>query len=247
VREGIPFRILGGGSNILVSDGGVGEVVVSTRRLSRIYRPEGDAPVLRIEAGTSLGRLVSACHLFGYRGAEPLVGIPGTVGGAAITNAGGRYGCMGDLIREATVMNPSGELESLALSPGAFSYRRSPLKGRVVVDVAVRLERGDKKRIWETMSAYLKEKKAAQPLLERSCGCIFKNPSWTSAGRLLDGVGMKGRSRGGAWVSPKHANFILNRSSCRFEDYLGLIHEGRERVREKYGVDLELEIETWPG
>jgi len=111
--------------------------------------------------------------------------------------------------------------------------------------VVVRLERGRPDRIWEKMTSVLQEKKSAQPLKDRSCGCIFKNPEHRSAGKLLDAAGMKGRRCGQAMVSDLHANFILNRGKASFEDYHALISEGRRRVMEQFGVVLEQEVVTW--
>lgn len=244
-KEGIPFRMLGGGSNILVKDDVLREVVVSTRRLSRIFKAEDDEACLRVEAGASLPRFVSTCHKFGLKGAECLIGIPGTVGGAVVMNAGGRHGVIGDRIQGVTILGPDGSLVERFVTPSDFGYRTSALKDQILVDVKVRLDKGDQKEIWDTMTAWLKEKKEKQPLFGKSCGCVFKNPPGDSAGRLLEEAELKGYSRGDAYFSPQHANFILNRGGATFQDYFELLREGRSRVEDKWGYRLELEIEPW--
>jgi len=244
--DDVPFRILGGGSNLLIADSGIHDVVLSTRGLSRVFRTGDDARRLNVEAGVSLPQFVSMCHRTGLKGAESLTGIPGTVGGAAIMNSGGRHGSIGSLIRGATVLDRSGRLEEREIKPEEFGYRSSPLKGQIIVDVIVELEGGEKDKIWERMSEILAEKRSTQPLTRRSCGCVFKNPAADSAGRLLDSAGMKGMMRGKAEVSELHANFILNRGGCSFEDYYSLITDGRKKVMENHGISLEMEVEIWP-
>jgi UDP-N-acetylmuramate dehydrogenase len=245
LKEGLPYRILGGGANVLVNGDGIKEVVVCTRGFSHLYKIDGNPLRLRVEAGVTLGRLISTCRMLGLRGAEALIGIPGTVGGAAVMNAGGRHGSLGALIRRATFLNEKGEIETEEFKPKRFGYRSSPLAGKTVVDVEIGLEKGRPDRIFESMTALLKEKMERQPLMERSCGCIFKNPAGDSAGRMLDAVGMKGRSRGEARVSGRHANFILNRGNATSEDYLALIDEGRQRVYDHFGIELDFEVKIW--
>jgi UDP-N-acetylmuramate dehydrogenase len=242
---GLAFRILGGGSNLLIDDAGVEEIVVGTRRLNRLFHIVGDETRLGVEAGVSTARFVSTCRNFGLRGAECLIGIPGTVGGAAVMNAGGRHGAIGGLIRKATVLTASGQLEERDLAPGDFHYRCSPLRGETVVDVELVLDRGDQDDIWDRMKSILREKKQNQPLMKKSCGCVFRNPEGDSAGRLLDAVGMKGVSCGDAVVSEVHANFIVNRKRATFEDYHALMEEGRSRVSREHGHDLAPEVEIW--
>ncbi|MFH2000069.1 MAG: UDP-N-acetylmuramate dehydrogenase [Planctomycetota bacterium] len=244
-KENLAFRILGGGSNLLVDDRGLSEVIISTRSLSRLYKIEDDELSFGVEAGVSTARFVTTCQKFGLSGAECLIGIPGTMGGAAVMNAGGRHGSISSLIRGAKILTSEGTLEHRDLSPQVFGYRSSTLKDEVVVELTVSLVKGDKKAIWNSMSTILQEKKKTQPLMKKSCGCIFKNPECGSAGKLLDSAGMKGRVSGGAVVSDLHANFIINKGHCSFKDYYSLIQLGREEVKRIHGVDLEQEVETW--
>ncbi|MBU0755150.1 MAG: UDP-N-acetylmuramate dehydrogenase, partial [Planctomycetes bacterium] len=243
--EGLPFRMLGGGSNLLISDRGIPEVVISTRFLSQTNRISKEKGLYRMEAGFSLARFVSASHKLGLQGAEALVGIPGTVGGAAVMNAGGRHGTLGDLIRTATVLTSNGEMETREFKPEDFGYRNSPLKDACVLEIEVHLETGNPDRIWEKMTSVLQEKKKAQPLMGRSSGCVFKNPEGQSAGRLLEAAGMKGRRIGDAVVSEQHANFIMNLGNATSDDYYALVSEGRDRVRQEFGIDLDREVELW--
>jgi UDP-N-acetylmuramate dehydrogenase len=199
-EEKIPFRMLGGGSNLLVADRGVRCVVISMRNVARFFKVSEEDDLYRVEAGFSLPRLVSTCHKQGLTGLECLVGIPATAGGAAIMNAGGRHGTISALIRRATVVTPSGSLEERNLDQEDFGYRTSPLRGDVVVDLELRLERGDRDRIWDKMTSFLQEKRNAQPLMKKSCGCVFKNPPDRSAGALLEAAGTKGRRIGDARV-----------------------------------------------
>jgi len=234
-----PF-LIGAGSNLLIPDKGVASPVVSTRRLARV-RFEDDMVVA--EAGLGLQRLVRMCAQRGLSGIEGLVGIPASVGGAVAMNAGGKWGCIGDVVENAEFLLPSGELVRRSRCEMRFSYRRGPQRsGEVITRVWLRLERADAEKVWAKMRAILRKKVAKQPLSARSAGCVFKNPDGFSAGYLIERVGMKGVCCGGAVVSRQHANFILNRGGAKCADILALMREIAHRVEECFGIKLEPEV-----
>jgi len=249
VREltaaGIPFRMLGHGSNLLVSDAGVPEVVLHTRHMQNVYHHGEVDHALRCEAGAPLARLVSVCHGSGLTGAECLIGIPGTVGGAVVGNAGGRHGSIGDLLTEVTVVEADGSVRAVPCSPEAFGYRRSPFRGAVVVDAVVQLAPAPPPAILERMTRYLKEKSESQPLGVASAGCVFRNSPEAPSGRLIDEAGCKGARVGPARVSDRHANFILNAGGAAAGDVEALVRRVRGAVRRHSGRELELEVECW--
>jgi len=242
---GVPFRLLGHGSNLVVSDAGVPDVVLHTRDLKGIYH-HGERPhALRCEAGASLSRLVSVALEMGLSGAEGLIGIPGTVGGAVAGNSGGQQVAIGDLLCEVTLAGRDGKPEVVACSADDFGYRRSPFRGRVVLDAVLQLAPGEKARIFERMRTILHAKAATQPLSAASAGCMFRNPAGSSSGRLIDESGCKGLREGAAEVSPRHANFIVNHGGASAADVRRLIERVRARVAERSGCTLELEVEWW--
>ena len=241
---GSSFRMLGGGSNLLVGDEGVDEVVIHTRRMTGLL-PAAEAGALRAEAGLPLARLVARCQARGLAGAECLIGIPGTVGGAVAGNAGGAHGCIGDLLASVTVLEGDGRLREVRCAPSDFGYRRSPFRGAVVVEATLALRADSPRTIRERMRAIHAAKRASQPLTAASAGCMFKNPSPHSSGRLIDAAGCKGLSVGGARVSERHANFFVNEGGAAARDVLALIERVRERVARSSGHELELEIEVW--
>jgi len=241
---GVAFRLLGGGSNLIVGDEGVEEVVIHTHRLTGL-QPAAGTGRLRAEAGLPLSRLVARCQDRGLAGAECLIGIPGTVGGAVAGNAGGAHGCIGDLLAAVTVLEGDGRLREQSCAPSDFGYRRSPFRGAVIVEATLALRPDSPRTIRERMRAIHAAKRASQPLTAASAGCMFKNPSPHSSGRLIDAAGCKGLSIGGARVSDRHANFVVNDGGAAARDVLALIQRVREQVARSSGHELELEVEMW--
>ena len=183
-------------------------------------------------------------------GVEGLAGIPGQVGGGVAMNAGTRWGCMWDAIEEVHVLTPDGETRTLPRDQCRPGYRNGNLRGAVVLAVQLGLSRGEKGETRERIREYLAEKSAAQPLTERSSGCVFQNPArelsdGRTAGQLIDDCGGKGLTRRDAVVSEKHANFIVNRGRARAADVLGLIEDVRGLVRDASGVELVTEVKFW--
>ncbi|MCB9897080.1 MAG: UDP-N-acetylmuramate dehydrogenase [Planctomycetes bacterium] len=244
-RAGMPFRVLGHGSNLLVSDAGVSDVVIHTRALRHVYHHGEVEHALRCEAGAPLSRLVSVALEVGLTGAEVLIGIPGTVGGAVAGNSGGREGAIGDLLSEVTLVESDGTARAVPCSPADFGYRRSPFKGRVVVDAVVQLAPAPKPRIQARMREILQRKSATQPLSWPSAGCMFRNPAAGPSGRLIEQAGCKGLAVGGARVSERHANFVVTSPGVLASDVLALVEKVRAAVRSHAGVELDLEVECW--
>ena len=244
-EAGLTFRMLGHGTNLLVSDEGIDEVVLHTRSMHSIYHHGELDNALRCEAGAPLSRLVSMAHDQGLSGLEMLIGIPGTVGGAVAGNSGGTHGAMGDVLAEVTLVEADGTARPTPCVPGDFGYRRSPFAGQVVLDAVVQLERKPKGVIMERMTEILREKARAQPLSASSSGCIFKNPEGQSAGQLIDQAGCKGLKRGNARVSVRHANFLVNEGDASAAELAVLVDLVRRQVFDAVGVRLELEVEPW--
>ncbi len=242
---GLPFRMLGHGSNLVVSDAGLDEVVIHTRQMKNIYHHGTQEHALRCEAGATLARLVSVAHDMGLAGAEGLIGIPGTVGGAVAGNAGGHQIAVGDLLSEVTLVDADGEVRVVACTAEDFSYRSSRFKGSVILDAVLQLCPDDKLSIFERMRTILRAKAESQPLSSPTAGCMFQNPAGTSSGQLIDGAGCKGERVGAAQVSLDHANFIVNTGGASAEDVRQLVLRVQAAVREQSGVELPLEVEWW--
>jgi UDP-N-acetylmuramate dehydrogenase len=249
VRElraaGLPFRMLGHGSNLLVCDGGVSEIVIHTRLMQGLWHHGEREACLRAEAGASLSRLVSVCQRQGLAGAEMLIGIPGTVGGAVAGNAGSRHGWISERLLSVTVADADGTAREVPCTPQDFGYRRSPFRGQVVLDAVLQLQCDEPARIWERMSASLRAKRDSQPLTARSAGCMFRNPPAAASGALIEAAGCKGLSVGAARVSAQHANFIVNDGGAAAADVLALVERVRDAVRAQTGHELQLEVEVW--
>jgi len=240
--EGVPTRVLGLGTNILVRSGGIDGAVLLTR--SALQGIDRDGLTLTVASGTSLARLLNYCADSGLSGLEGLAGIPGSVGGAVVTNAGSHGTALGDVLLEIVGFEPGrgATLFSVdAVSPG---YRRSSLPDGVVVEsVRLSLVEGDSEEVGARQREFLDRKWRTQPCGMRSAGCIFKNPEEGPAGLLIDRAGLKGTRVGGAVVSDQHANFIVNDRGATPDDVERLIELMREKVREATGVELELEVE----
>lgn len=245
-REGVPHLVMGAGTNVLCSDKGYRGVVVRTAGLRRMETTaNGSAPV-RIAAGAGIGltRLATQAHRAGAGGMEPLWGIPGSVGGAVAGNAGaGEVGTC-DFLEELTLVTREGTLITRTRDDLAFDYRRGGLPpDAAAVEGVFRFELGDQRETRERLRYWTRVRREQQPWRVPSAGCVFKNPDQGDpAGAMIDRLGFKGSSAGGAQVSAVHANFIINRGGATAEDVLTLIRRIRRRVADEYHIPLALEI-----
>ena len=240
----IPMHVLGGGANLLVDDAGVKGAVIRIGQEGFGGVDRTDVGI-RAGAGADMGRLVLWCVRKGLGGLEGLTGIPGTVGGCVRMNAGGAFGDVGSSIEAVEVMNEDGEIFTRYHDDLAFAYRSTNITARFILAAEFRLIEDDPHRILKQVKQIWIYKKNTQPLAKRNAGCIFKNRRGLSAGALIDRAGLKGKRVGGAYVSDKHANFILVDSGAKASDVLKLINAIRETVYKKSEVYLELEIEVW--
>jgi UDP-N-acetylmuramate dehydrogenase len=239
-----PVRILGGGSNLLVREEGVAGLVIRLPDAA-FGGISVDGCHVKAGGGAKLGHVISTSVREGLAGLELLVGIPGTLGGALHGNAGSRGGDVGQWTRRATVMTRAGEIITRERAELHFAYRESSLDELVILDAEFELEKDDPTELTKRMQKQWIVKKAAQPLGHQSAGCIFKNPRGISAGMLIDQAGLKGSRSGGAEVSERHANFIVAAPGATSQDVLKLIELVRDRVADRFGVELETEIEIW--
>lgn len=243
-REQLPFRVLGGGSNLVV----FGDVEAPVLRLAfpKALRQEGT----RLWAPASYGhiRLSQDAARRGLAGLEYAAGIPGTTGGALRMNAGAYGTELVDRLDSYRFLTPEGERVEKRPEPGEFRYRGSFLTGgHVALGYTVRLAPGDPAVIAAKVEDNMGKRGTSQPLSTRNAGCIFKNPPGLSAGRLIDQAGLKGLRIGDAEVSLEHANFLVNHGHATPEDFAALMEAVRERVRVFHGVELEPEVEVWRG
>ena len=240
----IPMRVLGSGANVLVDDAGVKGAVIQLQ--DEAFRAvEITETGLRAGAGADLGRLVLRCVRQGLSGVECLTGIPGSIGGSVKMNAGGNFGDIGNVVESVDVMTEDAEVFTRYRGDLAFAYRSTNITAKFILGAAFRLVEDDPHRILKQVKQIWMYKKNTQPLAKRNTGCIFKNPRGLSAGALVDRAGLKGRRVGGAYVSPKHANFILADPGTTASDVLKLINIIRETVYKQHEVYLELEIDVW--
>ncbi|MDZ7373885.1 MAG: UDP-N-acetylmuramate dehydrogenase [candidate division KSB1 bacterium] len=239
--EQIPFLVLGAGSNLLVSDAGFRGVVVQLKALAAEIAMGGVE--VRAGAAVELAGLVRRACEAGLAGLECLAGIPGTVGGAAVMNAGAFGVEFFDHLVDLEIVDLAGDIRSVAASQVPHGYRHGfdPAQG-IVLSVRLRLEKGERKRLRQVVEDVLRRRSEKQPLEYPSCGSVFKRPEGDYAGRLIEACGLKGLQRGGARVSEKHANFIVNTGGATASDVLWLIREVRRRVFERFGVLLEPEV-----
>ena len=237
----IPIVVIGRGSNLLVSDSGFKGI--SVRLIGELAELKVDNNVVSVGAGLALPKLSKLMSQGGLSGVEFAFGIPGSVGGALIMNAGAWGSSFGDVVTTVTVMHDTGEVEKLTHDEARFEYRRSSLDAYFcVIGATIKLKNGDVDTITKQMQDFYKQKTATQPFAEENAGCIFKNPSGDSAGRLIDISGLKGYRIGGAEVSKVHGNFILNVDNATAEDVLELVAYIQEQVREKTGISLQTEV-----
>jgi UDP-N-acetylmuramate dehydrogenase len=242
--ENLQVRILGGGSKVLVRDEGAAGMVISMAdpAFSRINISGSKAT---IGGGAMLANAITMTVGAGLAGLEPLVGIPGTVGGALHGNSGSHGGDIGQWASGATVMTRTGEIIHRERADLVFAYRESSLDELAILEGSFELEEEDPVEITKRMQKQWIVKKANLPMAHENTGCVFKNPRGMSAGMLIDQCGLKGEQVGGAEVSQRHANFFIAHPGATTKDVLQLIDVVRNRVAERMGVELETEIEIW--
>ena len=242
VREGLPWRVLGGGSNLVV----LGDVEGPVLRLAFPKLVQRADTELTAPASHGHIALAEAATQAGLSGLEFASGIPGSLGGAIRMNAGA-YGCEWvEVLARFRFLTPEGDLVERAPAPGDFAYRTSFLTGgHVVLSATAHLAEGDPAAIRAQMAEFRGKRSTTQPLSQRNAGCIFKNPPGQNAGRLIDLAGLKGLRVGDAEVSPEHANFLVNRGQASPAQFKELMERVRSAVLEAHGVALEPEVEIW--
>lgn len=236
---------VGGGSNILVTDGGIEGIVVSVAPLNRIevISEIGDEVKLFVEAGVPLQRLVNYAGERGYKGIEGLAGIPGLVGGAIRGNAGSFGFEIGDIIESVAVISRGACISMLGAGSLNFGYRSSGISDEnIFLSANMKFKKDAVDVVSQRVKDFLHEKLRKQPISERSAGCVFKNPPGASAGKLIDEAHCKGMRRGDVEVSSLHANFFVNIGNGMALDFLGLMDDVKERVLRTFGIELEPEI-----
>ena len=242
--QGLPYVILGGGSNVLISDKGVrGAVVLNRAKEVKFYN--GDQPKVWVESGVIFSNLANRCASKGLSGLEWAATIPGTVGGAVVGNAGAFGGDMSGNLIVAELLTKRGR-EQWPVEKMGYGYRTSVLKGNaekaIVLSAELRLKNATKDSVSVKIEQFSERRKAAQPP-GASMGSMFKNPDGDHAGRLIEAAGLKGTRIGNAEISPLHGNFFVNHGETKASDMRALIELVQKKVAEKFGVKLELEVE----
>ena len=232
---------LGSGSNVLASDKGFNGIVITLKKaLNKIIFDDKN---IHIEAGAMLGTMVKLALSKGYKGFESLVGVPGTVGGAIIMNAGAHGTEISELLVSSRTIKKDGTIKTYKKNDIIFSYRKSTFpKDEILLDAKFKLKSGNKKNILKRKKEVSVKRKESQPLKYRSAGSIFKNPNKFAAGYLIDKVGLKGLRIGDAEISTKHANFIINHGKAKSEQIYKLINIMKNKVMKEFNIKLELEI-----
>jgi len=242
-KYSIETHFVGSGSNLLVADSGIdGIVLTPAKTLTQLEFNDGHVIA---ESGVMLGRLVKECIKRNLTGVESMIGVPGTLGGALVMNAGAFGGEISNYLHSVEIMNMSGEIKTYYPGDIDFAYRFSTLR----TDEFVLLARFDLKEeksiiIQEKKNKASKGRKTNQPLKFRSAGSVFKNPKENAAGYLIDQAGLKGIRVGNAEISKHHANFFVNHGNARSSDITSLIRLARKTVYKKFGIKLELEVKT---
>ena len=240
----VPYFVLGKGSNLLVADDLPEMVAISLKRASveAESTEAGGRVQVRAGAGIALSKLMRICLNQGLTGLEFLVGIPGSLGGAVMMNAGTKHGEISDVLEHVTMMTEKGEVRITRMNI-KFSYRKThlPVEG-VVWDATLHTEKEEKKIVRKRMLDILRERKIRQPEPTRTAGSVFKNPPGDYAGRLIEQAGLKGKVLGGAKISEKHANWIVTTHGAKASDVYGLLKLVQNTVEDKLGIKLEPEI-----
>lgn len=243
-KAGVPFVVIGNGSNLLVSDDGYRGVVICLRRGMEKLEVEGN--IIRAEAGVLLARVASEALRAGLTGLEFASGIPGCIGGAVVMNAGAYGGEMKQVLTKVHVLMPDGAHVWIPVEEMGLGYRTSciPACGGIVTAVEFQLQRGEPAAIKARMDELNRSRREKQPLEYPSAGSTFKRPEGYFAGKLIQDAGLAGYTVGGARVSEKHCGFVINQGGATAADVMELCRQISERVKEQFGVSLEMEIRT---
>ena len=242
-KEGLEWCAVGKGSNLLVSDEGYKGVALALSGDFRKWHFDDETRRVVVGAGTILSRLVQEVFHRGYSGMEFAVGTPGTVGGALRMNAGTKDDWIGSRVVSVTTLRPNEGLVRYVKGDIEWGYRSTSFDSEeIIVEVELQLEPSLSGAVHERMSNLLAKRKESQPLNYPSCGSVFRNPEGYSAGALIDEVGLKGATCGGAQISEKHANFIVNKDKASAQDVINLITLAHDKVKERYGVELQTEV-----
>lgn len=241
-QEEIPWYIVGNGSNLLVADEGVRGVVIQLLRNFNQIQVEGCQ--IRMQAGAQNAAVAKRALDASLTGFEFAAGIPGTIGGAVVMNAGAYGGEMKDILKEVTVLDPNGMIRTIPAEELELGYRTSIIarKGYVVLEAVIVLKTGDPKEIKAAMDELKEKRVTKQPLEYPSAGSTFKRPEGYFAGKLIMDAGLRGFSVGGAQISKKHCGFVINKGNATAKDVTELMDETKKIVMEKFGVALEPEV-----
>ncbi len=240
----LTITVLGAGSNLLVSDRGIPGLVIATRHLrSKHFNPATGQ--LTVSAGEAIPALAWDAAALGWEGLEWAVGIPGTVGGAVVMNAGAHNGCVANMLVSAQVLSPDGTLASFTPEELGYTYRSSLLQGgkQIVTQATFQLQPGaDPLAVTARTKEHKEHRLSTQPYSYPSCGSVFRNPKPYTAGWLIEQTGLKGYQLGGAQVAQLHANFIVNRGGAKANDIFSLIRHIQHQVQERWSIWLEPEV-----
>jgi UDP-N-acetylmuramate dehydrogenase len=237
-----PYFVLGNGSNVLAPDEGFPGVVICTKSLQPFLEFEGDR--VRASAGTLNARLLRACAEQGLGGIEALSGVPGNLGGAVFMNAGTAAGWIDAALEEVEVLSLKGGERKLPKAALKYSYREQHYLelGEIIWAATLRLKREEPEAVKARLVESMKKRKAAQPIELPSCGSVFRNPEGKNTWKLISDAGLRGFASGGARISAKHCNFIVNEGGAKKSDVLFLIETARRKVKEQAGIDLQPEV-----
>ena len=243
-KEGCPWTILGNGSNLLVSDSGFAGVVIQIGKGFDQIAIEGEQ--MAAGAGALLAQAARQACRAGLSGLEFATGIPGTIGGAVVINAGAYGSEMKDILLSAQVLTEDGSQREVSAGELELGYRTSSIlrNGWIVLGVRLRLQKGDPETIGQRVRELTAARKAKQPLEYPSAGSTFKRPEGFFAGKLIQDAGLKGFQIGGAQISEKHSGFVINRGGATASDVMELCRQVSEKVKAQSGVELEMEVKT---
>ena len=245
-RTNTPLQIVGTGTNLLVHDEGIRGITLMLKNgmdSIEVVQSDAESVLVRCGGGVLKEKLLSWACQEGYSGLEFSSGVPGTIGGGIFMNAGTKYGSYGDILTDLKVFQFDSGITHLKIADLHFGYRtQDAFRNAVVICATFRLKRGNSEMISQEISRIISERKEKQPLDYPSCGSTFKNPPGYSAGRLIEKSGIKGLRIGGAEISERHANFILNKENATAADVMALIELIQRIVRERFEIELEPEV-----